>query len=91
VQYNPNLLTYLRITDISEDGKFIEEGKKSVNHPDVLNYILEEGDIVFARTGNSTGKTYLYDSNDGALVFAGFLIRFKPLKGFTLTVYQIFY
>jgi type I restriction enzyme S subunit len=80
-EYNPNLLTYLRITDISEDGKFIEEGKKSVNHPDVLNYILEEGDIVFARTGNSTGKTYLYDSNDGALVFAGFLIRFKPLKG----------
>src|SRR5690606_29331480 len=70
--------TYLRITDISDDGHFIEEGKKSVNHIEAKNFILEDGDIVFARTGNSTGKTYLYNRNDGVLVFAGFLIRFKP-------------
>jgi len=77
-EYNPNLNTYLRITDISIDGRFIEEGKKSVNHPDANNYFLESGDIVFARTGASTGKTYLFNSTSRKLVFAGFLIRFKP-------------
>ena len=38
---------------------------------------MEKGDLVFARTGASTGKTYLYDSQDGMLVFAGFLIRVR--------------
>ena len=37
---------------------------------------MQNGDIVFARTGASTGKTYLYDKNDGNLYFAGFLIKF---------------
>ena len=39
-------------------------------------YKLKKGDIVFARTGASTGKTYLYDDNDRNLYFAGFLIKF---------------
>lgn len=78
VNFDPKYYTYLRITDISEDGYFIEKGKKSVNHIEARNFILEDGDIVFARTGNSTGKTYLYRRSDGILVFAGFLIRFRP-------------
>ena len=41
------------------------------------NYILKENDIVFARTGNSTGRAYFYDSRDGELVYAGFLIKFS--------------
>jgi type I restriction enzyme S subunit len=40
--------------------------------------MLRKGDIVLARTGASTGKSYLYDDNDGPLVFAGFLIRVRP-------------
>ena len=35
---------------------------------------LKEGDVVFARTGASVGKSYLYELHDGELVFAGFLI-----------------
>ena len=38
----------------------------------------EDGDLVFARTGASVGKSYLYRRSDGPLVFAGFLIRIKP-------------
>jgi len=38
---------------------------------------LQSGDIVFTRTGASTGKTYLYNPKDGDLFFAGFLIRFR--------------
>ncbi|MCX9085326.1 MAG: restriction endonuclease subunit S [Candidatus Methanoperedens sp.] len=77
VPYSDNLPVYIRITDISEDGKFLPEKKTSVSNINSNNYFLEKDDIVFARTGASTGKTYLYNSKDGELVFAGFLIRIK--------------
>lgn len=77
VEYDDTLPTYLRITDISEDGKFIKSNKASLNNPHANSYYLEIGDIVFARTGASVGKTYLYNESDGRLVFAGFLIRIK--------------
>jgi type I restriction enzyme S subunit len=41
------------------------------------NYRLQEGDILFARTGASVGKTYKYKASDGVAYFAGFLIRIK--------------
>jgi type I restriction enzyme S subunit len=91
VNYKSNLYTYLRITDISEDGYFKLEGKKSVNHPEAKNFLLEKGDIVFARTGNSTGKTYLYNEDDGILVFAGFLIRFRPNENLLDATFIKFY
>ena len=77
VPYSDNLPVYIRITDISDDGKFLPAGKTSVNNIDSNKFQLEKDDIVFARTGASTGKTYLYNSNDGKLVFAGFLIRVR--------------
>lgn len=39
---------------------------------------MEPGQIVFARTGASVGKSYLYDPADGELVYAGFLINVEP-------------
>lgn len=77
VDYDDTLPTYLRITDISEDGKYISKYRVSVQNKDSDSYYLQEGDIVFARTGASVGKTYLYKKSDGKLVFAGFLIRIK--------------
>jgi len=78
VPYSNNLPTYLRITDISENGFFLKNQMVSVAK-DVtdVNY-LREGDIVLARTGASVGKSYKYRVEDGELVFAGFLIRVKP-------------
>lgn len=76
--FSVNLPTYIRITDIDDNGKFIHSDKKSVNSPDVNAYYLKDGDIVFARTGATVGKTYLYDKKDGELVYAGFLIKFSP-------------
>ena len=78
VDYTDTLPTYLRITDISDDGNYISKNRVSVNHQLSDLYFLERGDIVFARTGASVGKTYLYNEKDGKLVFAGFLIRIKP-------------
>lgn len=80
VKYDLTLPAYIRITDISEDGKFIENNRASVSHPNYSSYLLNDGDLVFARTGASVGKSYLYNSNDGDLVYAGFLIKIKPNK-----------
>ncbi len=80
VDYDKSLPAYLRITDIDENGNFIASNKKCVSHKDSADYKLSEGDIVFARTGNTTGKTYLYNPKDGELIYAGFLIKFTPLK-----------
>ena len=77
VQYDNHLPTYLRITDITEDGYYSKKDIVSVASPEASKYVMEEGDLVFARTGASVGKTYLYNPNDGVLVFAGFLIRVK--------------
>ncbi len=85
--YDENLPTYLRITDIDDDGNFNQSDKKSVNSPLSENYHLKEGDIVFARTGATVGKTYLYDKTDGELVYAGFLIKFTPNKERILPYY----
>lgn len=76
VEYSPDLLTYLRITDINDDGTLNKDGLKSVSDPEASKYLLQPNDIVFARTGASTGRNYFYDGSDGKLVYAGFLIRF---------------
>lgn len=78
VPFLEDLPTYLRITDISEEGKYINDGKVSVRAPVGEENYLQAGDIVLARTGASVGKSYLYQPRDGRLVFAGFLIRLRP-------------
>ncbi|MBI2281097.1 MAG: restriction endonuclease subunit S [Bacteroidetes bacterium] len=78
VQYSENLPTYIRITDIDDDGNYSTFKKASVKDENSEKFLLNKGDIVFARTGATVGKTYLYDERDGKLVFAGFLIRFRP-------------
>ena len=77
VEFDENLPTYLRITDINDDGTLNPIDRKSVASPSSNDYMLHEGDIVFARTGNSTGRNYYYDSRDGDFAFAGFLIKFS--------------
>lgn len=80
VEFSDDLPAYLRITDISEDGNLLSIKKTSVDNPNSHKYILNEGDVVVARTGASVGKTYSYKKNDGKLVFAGFLIRMRSDK-----------
>lgn len=68
---------YIRITDISDNSnKYIPNPLTSPDSILENKFKLKKGDIVFARTGASTGKSYLYDEADGNLYFAGFLIRF---------------
>lgn len=71
---------YLRITDIDDTSRLFLNVKLS--SPDVNfteenyeNYKLQKNDLLFARTGASVGKTYLYRESDGEVYYAGFLIR----------------
>ena len=77
VPFNPTLHTYLRITDINDDGTLNKAGLMSVDEENASDYLLKPNDIVFARTGNSTGRAYFYDGSDGEFVYAGFLIKFS--------------
>ena len=77
IAYSNGKIRYLRISDISEEGTLVNTDKKSVESEDIEQYILEENDIVFARTGNSTGRAYLYDKRDGVMAYAGFLIKYQ--------------
>lgn len=69
---------YIRITDIDDDSR--EFKQEDLTSPDtdlssVEKYKLSEGDILFARTGASVGKSYVYKASDGLVYYAGFLIR----------------
>jgi type I restriction enzyme S subunit len=66
---------YLRITDINDNGNFVYQGAHVQCNDS--EYKLKLNDIVFARTGASVGKSYLYKETDGELAFAGFLIKFS--------------
>ena len=77
VPYSAELYTYLRITDINADGTLNMSDLKSVSDEKATDYLLKPNDIVFARTGASTGRNYFYDGTDGEFVFAGFLIKFS--------------
>ena len=71
---------YIRITDIDDESR--EFNYNDIKSPDTdlsnaEKYKLSEGDILFARTGASVGKTYIYKPLDGLVYYAGFLIRAK--------------
>lgn len=71
---------YLRITDIDDSSHRFNNNDLTSPDTDISaadNYKLSDGDILFARTGASVGKTYLYRRYDGLVYFAGFLIRAK--------------
>ena len=69
---------YLRITDIDDETHRFLKSDPTTPLADLEKsacYLLKEGDLLFARTGASVGKTYLYRQFDGIVFFAGFLIR----------------
>ena len=78
---------YLRITDIDDSSRLFLTDKLSspdVNftEEDYENYKLQKNDLLFARTGASVGKTYLYRESDGEVYYAGFLIRARLRDSF---------
>ncbi|UVI84059.1 restriction endonuclease subunit S [Staphylococcus aureus] len=70
---------YIRITDIDEKSRNLNY--KNLTTPDEINdkYKLKRNDILFARTGASTGKSYIHkeEKDNYNYYFAGFLIKFE--------------
>ncbi|MCA9478177.1 MAG: restriction endonuclease subunit S [Nanoarchaeota archaeon] len=70
---------YIRITDVNEDGNL---KNSTISSPSKFeeDYLLEEGDLLFARSGATVGKTYLHHNNSEKAIYAGYMIRFRFLK-----------
>lgn len=68
---------YVRITDITNDGRLIDNGIMTLDVENWEPYRLVDGDLLFARSGNTVGKSYLHRHKDGVCAFAGYLIRFQ--------------
>lgn len=73
--YKEDYPRYIRITDITEENSLKDDGKLSLS-PDIAKpYLLKDGDLLFARSGATVGKTFYYTSNYGTCAFAGYLIK----------------
>ena len=73
---------YIRITDIDDESHtYIDTDPVSPFGVLEEKYRVRKNDILFARTGASVGKSYLYQETDGNLFFAGFLIRVHVKEG----------
>lgn len=72
---NKNFPRYIRITDFNADGNLREETFKSLPLNIAKDYLLEDGDILFARSGGTVGKTFQFKNYEGEACFAGYLIK----------------
>ena len=80
---------YIRITDIMEDGQLDNNAMSPSIYED--KYLLNDGDILFARSGATVGKTYHYKETDGVAIYAGYLIRFIPNQELVIPEYVYHY
>lgn len=66
---------YIRITDVNDDGSLKEETFRSLPPEAATDYLLEDGDILLARSGATVGKSFIYRPSWGVAAYAGYLIR----------------
>lgn len=86
-----NGVRYLRITDITDDGELNNDKVSAQNKGKKNQEELEVGDILFARTGATVGKTLVYRKEFGKCVFAGYLIRYRTNPNIILPQYLFYY
>lgn len=80
---------YIRITDINDLGDLNEDVKSPSEIDD--KYLLKEGDILFARSGATVGKTYCHNEKNGRCIYAGYLIKMRPNTSKVLPKYIFYY
>ena len=87
IPYSKDFPRFIRITDIDDAGNLLEDTKVSLDPEIAKSYMLEENDFLFARTGNSVGRTFLYKNAYGPSAFAGYLVRAKLNQSLILPEY----
>lgn len=85
--YDPR---YIRITDIKDDGTLRDDTFKSLPLGKAKEYMLTKGDLLFARSGATVGKTFLY-KEDYAACFAGYLIKARCNKNKLVPNFVFYY
>jgi type I restriction enzyme S subunit len=94
ISYDEELPRYVRITDFSDSGKLSEKNKLSLTWEKGRDYLLEDGDILFARSGATVGKTYQFKrsmSSEKYYAFAGYLIKAEANEKIILSDYLYLY
>ena len=86
-----SLPRYIRITDFSDNGILRAETFKSLPWEIAFEYLLQDGDILFARSGATVGKTFQFKDYPGQACFAGYLIKASPNPSIMDTDFLYFY
>lgn len=72
---DPSLPRFIRITDIDSSGRLRDDTVRTISEDAAAGYILRDGDVLFARSGATVGKSFIYDPSWGRAAFAGYLVR----------------
>lgn len=86
-----HLPRFVRITDIDERGDLRNDTFRSLPVEIANDYLLEDGDVLFARSGATAGKSFLYKKSWGLCAFAGYLIRAKVARDRLLPEFLKYY
>ena len=71
---------YIRITDFDDFDHLSDETFKSLPLSIAESALLKDGDLLFARSGATAGKTFLYSTLPNGACYAGYLIRARFKK-----------
>ncbi|MCK6612433.1 MAG: restriction endonuclease subunit S [Bacteroidia bacterium] len=82
---------YIRITDFDENGELRSDTFKSLPLNIAKDYLLKSGDILFARSGATVGKTFQFKNYNGLACFAGYLIKASPNETRITSDYLFYY
>jgi type I restriction enzyme, S subunit len=82
---------YIRITDVNDDGTLLDDTFQSLPEPVAAPYLLQDGDILLARSGATVGKALRYRAEWGRACFAGYLVRLRPDRRKILPDYLYYY
>jgi restriction endonuclease S subunit len=81
---DPERPRFIRITDIDDNGLLREDTFRSLPEKIAGPFLLKGGDLLFARSGATVGKTILYQESWGRACYAGYLIRVRLKKALSL-------
>jgi type I restriction enzyme S subunit len=88
---DPNDPRYIRITDLSDDGSLREDTFYSLPERLAAPCLLQDGDILLARSGATVGKAFRYRKEWGRACFAGYLVRLRADRRKILPDYLHYY
>jgi len=72
---NPDWPRYIRTTDVTPEGSLRPDTFKSLPPEIARPYLLNDGDLLFTRSGATVGKSFIYRDEWGDAAYAGYLIR----------------